>query len=43
MYEPEKTLKYLNINEKVRMPISNYRFIVNFVLFGFLNINRVNI
>ena len=44
MYEPEKTLKYLNINDKVRMPITNYRFsLVNFVLFGFLSINRVNI
>ena len=44
MYEAEKTLKYLKINDKVRMPITNYRFIiVNCVLFGFLSINRVNI
>ena len=43
MYEPEKTLKYLNINDKVRMQITNYRFIiVNCVLFGFLSINRVS-
>jgi hypothetical protein len=39
MYEPEKILKYLNINDKVRMPITNYRFsLVNFVLFGFLQL-----